>query len=131
MTKIVVAVGCCTPARTKVLTLLEPYGFKGVQVTSYSQNHLGRGKDGAIEIKGEMVTANVAEIEVSSQAARWAEYLICRSKQFRLLSKPVDPRNQRWAAKWNTLPKAWRQAGCTTKRRAVFNPIGMLKHILG
>jgi hypothetical protein len=30
----------------------------------------------------------------------------------RLLSTPLEPRNRQWAAKWNSLPPAWRQAGC-------------------
>lgn len=109
---IIVAQGMCSPIRAKVLTLFEPYGFKDLSVKSYSVSPTGYGQDGATFAKGSRVLWNVAEVTVSDAAARWAEYLICRSKQYRLMSKPIDPRNEAWAAKWDTLPKAWTQPGC-------------------
>lgn len=113
MTKIIVSQGMCSPIRGQVLTLFDPYGFKRLRVESYALTESGRrGQDGVGYVDNEPVQCNVAEIHVSPQAARWAEYLICRSGKFLLMSQPIDPRNEVWAAKWKHLPPAWRQSGC-------------------
>lgn len=114
MTKIVVAQGMCTPIRNNILTAIKPYGVKVLALDSYSVGEDGaRGRDGAGYINNKPARYNVGELEVTPQAARWVEYLLLRSEnEFKLLSKPVDPRNIAWAAKWDTLPPAWKQQGC-------------------
>ena len=119
MAKIIVAQGMCAPIRPQVLTALQPYGFKPLSVESYAQAEDGRrAKDGALVIGNDRPQCNVAEITVSDAAARWCEYVLLRSHQFRLMSKPLDPRNELWAAKWGTLPRAWTQVGCSTQAPA-------------
>lgn len=62
---------------------------------------------------------NIAEVTVSDAAATWAEYLLCRSDLFWLLSKPIDKRNVKWAAKWNgEMPEPWVEAGCKVTQAA-------------
>ena len=117
MAKIIVAQGMCAPIRPQVLTALQLYGFKGLHVESYAQAEDGRrAKDGALVIGNDRPQCNVAEITVSDAAARWCEYVLLRSHKFQLMSKPLDPRNELWAAKWATLPRAWTQAGCSVKQ---------------
>ena len=119
MAKIIVAQGMCAPIRPQVLTALQDYGFKPLHVESYAQSEDGRrAKDGALVIGNDRPQCNVAEITVSDAAARWCEYVLLRSHQFQLMSKPLDPRNELWAAKWTTLPRAWTQAGCSVKQAA-------------
>ena len=119
---IVVAQGMCSPIRNKVLTLFQPYGFKNLHVKSYSVSGAGYGRDGATFAKGAFVDYNVAEITVSDASAKWAEYLICRAKIFRLMSTPLDPRNEQWAAKWDDLPRAWTQSECRRPKEAKAPP---------
>jgi hypothetical protein len=130
---IVVAQGMCSPIRNQVLTLLNPYGVVIHGLDTYSISSRGRGADGATYAKGQYVQANVAELTVSDQAAKWVEYLICRSKKFRLMTKPLDARNQIWAEKWDTLPKKWQQNGCTAtaKRNPAPTPwiVGFMRKV--
>ncbi len=106
----------CAPIRPQVLTALQPYGFKPLHVESYAQSEDGRrAKDGALVIGNDRPQCNVAEVTVSDAAARWCEYVLCRAHKFQLMSKPLEPRNEVWAARWNTLPRAWQQAGCSTQ----------------
>ena len=117
MAKIIVAQGMCAPIRPQVLTALQPYGFKPLHVESYAQAEDGRrARDGALVIGNDRPQCNVAEITVSDAAARWCEYVLLRSHKFQLMSRPLDTRNETWAAKWNTLPRAWTQAGCSVKQ---------------
>lgn len=123
MRKIVVAKGLCSPARAAVISTLAPYGVR-FSIHSYSEGPNG------INAEENVPTAywNVAEVTVSDQAAAWAEYLLCRSQQFTLCSKPIDPRNLKWAVKWDgAMPAQWVDAGCkvspqpappTAKRRS-------------
>lgn len=113
---IIVANGMCAAIRPQVLTALKPYGFNPLHVESYAQTEDGRrAEDGATLIGNDRPLCNVAEVTVSSAAARWCEYVLLRSKRFSLMSRPLDERNEVWAAKWNTLPRAWSQAGCSTQ----------------
>lgn len=117
MAKIIVAQGMCAPIRPQVLTALQLYGFKGLHVESYAQAEDGRrAKDGALVIGNDRPQCNVAEITVSDAAARWCEYVLLRSHKFQLMSRPLDARNERWAAKWTAIPRAWTQAGCSVKQ---------------
>lgn len=118
MAEIIVAQGICSAIRPKLLTALGPYGFKNLQIQAWAQDEDGTNRRSD---EDSLAPLHVAQITVSDQAAEWCEYLICRYSAaypgfgFRLMSKPINPKNQRWAAKWNTLPKAWRQEGCTVK----------------
>ncbi len=116
MAKIIVSQGMCSPIRPQVMTALKPYGFNPLHVEAYAQSDDGqRAKDGAVLIGNDRPLCNVAEITVSDAAARWCEYVLLRSHKFQLMTPPLDPRNERWAAKWGTLPRAWTQTGCSAQ----------------
>jgi hypothetical protein len=107
----------CAPIRGRVLTAVAKYGFKPdhLQINSYSIDaHRIRGWDGAtFSIAGGVIVRNIAEIECPDKRAKWLEYLLLRSGKYELLSKPIDPRNRRWAAKWNgKMPTAWVDKDC-------------------
>jgi len=120
MAKIIVSQGMCSPIRPQVMTALKPYGFNPLHVEAYAQSDDGqRAKDGAVLIGNDRPLCNVAEITVSDAAARWCEYVLLRSHKFQLMTPPLDPRNETWAAKWNTLPRAWTQAACSTQAPAL------------
>lgn len=110
--KIVVGKGICTPIRGAVLTALQPYGVR------FSMHTYGRGLGGEITADGVSgAYIYIAEIVVSQRAAAWTEYLLCRTTQFSLLSKPIDKRNMKWAARHNgVMPKAWVEPGCKIKQ---------------
>ena len=96
---IVIGWGACTPMRPKhVLSALKPYGVKVEKLIVDGQT-----------------TGSEAQITVSDAAAEWAEYLILRSGKFGLLSPPLNPKNIKWAAKWQTLPA---QRGCNGHTQA-------------
>lgn len=114
MTEIVIAHGICSPIRPKVATALDPYGVL-YNLECWAQNEDGTNRHTDTD---SMAPLHVACITVNPQAAVWAEYLLCRYMAanpgvgMRLLSTPLDKRNKTWAAKWGSLPPAWRQAGC-------------------
>lgn len=126
MTDIVIAHGICSPIRPKVATALGPYGVQyNAECWAQDEDGTHRRTDG-----DSMAALHVAQITVNPQAAVWAEYLLCRYMAanpgvgMRLLSTPLDARNQRWAAKWDKLPRAWRQEGCNAvpAKRAARTP---------
>ena len=110
--KIIVSKGICTPIRGAVLTALQPYGVR------FALNTYGRGQDGECLADGAPTAYDyVAEIIVSQRAAAWTEYLLCRTTQFTLLSKPIDKRNIKWARRHQgVMPKPWVEAGCKIKQ---------------
>ena len=117
MTDIIIAHGICSPIRPKVATALGPYGVQyNAECWAQDEDGTHRRTDG-----DSMAALHVAQITVSPQAAVWAEYLLCRYMTanpgvgMRLLSTPLDKRNQRWAARHDRLPRAWRQEGCKTQ----------------
>ena len=77
-----------------VLTALTPYGVKVRSLTIDVFNY-----------------GSIANVTVNDTQAREAEYWLCRSGRFGLMSKPIDARNIAWGAKWHTLPV---QKGCHT-----------------
>lgn len=92
---IVVGWGQCAPMRNEdVLTALKPYGVKVRNL--------------AIDVFPE---GSIANVTVNDAQAREAEYWLCRSGRFGLMSPPIDARNIKWGAKWHTLPV---QRGCHT-----------------
>jgi hypothetical protein len=112
----------CTPARGKVLTALKPYGFTeghNLGLNAYSLSQSGkRGQDGNLAslAADDLTIGNVVEVTVRPQAAAWAEYLLCRTRQFQLLSTPLEPRNEQWAIKHDGMPKPWKEKGCSLKQ---------------
>ena len=114
MTEIVIAHGICSPIRPKVATALDPYGVL-YRAECWAQNEDGTNRHTDTD---SMAPLHVATITVNPQAAVWAEYLLGRYMAanpgvgMRLLSTPLDKRNRTWAAKWGSLPPAWRQDGC-------------------
>ncbi len=131
MTTIVVAAGLCSAIRPKLLTALPPEQYPSVRITAWGEGHwhipcpdMTVFPDSDIWVK-----RHIARIEVNGDItfAKWCEYVICRliateagkekSQQtgyLYLMSKPLEPRNERWAAKWDTLPAPgdWKQGGC-------------------
>jgi hypothetical protein len=92
-----VAWGLCAPMRPEhVLTMVQPYGVKVLGIEMY-KNDYGSG----------------AKLTVTDSAAKWVEYLLCRSGKFSLISKPLEPRNIQWAEKWQTVPI---QRGCNAHK---------------
>lgn len=112
MTDIIVAQGLCSPIRPKILATMAPYGFVNVKIRAWAEDENGGNRRGDDDC---MAPRHVAVVSVNPQAACWAEYVLLRSKQFRLMSKPLDARNIKWAARWETLPTAWRQEGCKSQ----------------
>lgn len=106
MKTITVAKGLCSPARSAITRTLRPYGVKIHHINEYND--------------GEMAAyMNAADVTVNDAAAAWTEYLLLRSGRFQLLSKPIDPRNEAWALKWDKkMPQPWIENGCDPK-----NPI--------
>lgn len=115
MADIYAAHGICSAIRPKLLTALGPYGFRNLQIEAWAQDEDGRNRRSD---EDSMAALHVARITVNDAAAEWCEYLVCRyaaaypGTGLRLMSKPLNPRNQRWAAKWDTLPPCWRQKDC-------------------
>ena len=131
-----IAMAICTPARGRVLTALKPYGIKPKRLDTYSLFPDGsHGKDGTyLDGKDEnggkiYATRFCADITVSNESAKWVEYLCCRAG-WELLSKPLDARNQGWAAKWGgTMPRPWIGDGCNVPTKEARQ--GRHKTILG
>ena len=132
MTTIVVAAGLCSAIRPKLLTALPPERYPNVKITAWGEGHWHIPcPDSQVFPDADIwVKKHVAHIEVNGDAtfAKWCEYVICRliaaenNRQVAgkggawlyLMSKPLEPRNRQWAAKWDTLPEPgeWVQRGC-------------------
>ena len=135
MTTIVVAAGLCSAIRPKLLTAFPPERYPNVKITAWGEGHWHIPcPDGQVFPDADIwVKKHVAQIDVDGDLsfAKWAEYVVCRliaaenatqvagkgGAHLYLMSKPLEPRNQKWAAKWNTLPDPgeWVQAGCKHK----------------
>ena len=101
----------CTPARDAVYNALQTYG---IHILSYSED--------VVTVDGERKTYNQAlrdrdgafieaQVEVRTTQAEWAEYLLLRTRKFRLMSTPINPKNAAWAAKHNGMPVPWTKSG--------------------
>lgn len=108
-TDITVAVGYCTPIRHQVLTALEPYKVVVHHLDAWGEYD---DRDGKVSDDDKMAHKHIAKITVNTRAAEWVEYLLLRTKRYALVSKPINPQNEVWAAKWQTMPRGWRQVGC-------------------
>lgn len=99
---IVVSKGWCTPARDMILTAFQPYGVKALDLSE---------KEISLPIVGSNPIRIDARVIVSSKQAVWAEYLLLRSENFKLRSRPQNQRNAEWAARHNgRMPSAWDEA---------------------
>lgn len=123
MGSIVVAAGLCSAIRPKLLTALPPERYPNVKITAWGEGHWHIPcPDGQVFPDDDpWVKKHVAHIQVNGDAtfAKWCEYVVCRllaadGGNMYLMSTPLEPRNAKWAAKWDTLPAPsdWKQAGC-------------------
>ena len=126
MTTIIVAAGLCSAIRPKLLTAFPPERYPSIAITAWGEGHWHIPcPDSQVFPDADVwVKRHIAHIDVNGDEsfAKWAEYVVCRliatdGGTMRLMSRPLEPRNQKWAARWNTLPTAgeWRQAGCKHK----------------
>lgn len=126
VTTIIVAAGLCSAIRPKLLTAFPPERYPNIKITAWGEGHWHIPcPDSQVFPDADIwVKRHVAHVEVRGDVsfAKWTEYVVCRliaadGGTMRLMSPPLEPRNQKWAAKWNTLPEPgeWRQAGCKHK----------------
>jgi hypothetical protein len=134
MTTIVVAAGLCSAIRPKLLTALPPKRHPSVQITAWGEGHWHIPcPDGTpFPDSDPWVKKHIANIDVNGDLTyvKLIEYIVCRLIEMEnkkpaeqqtgylyLMSTPLEPRNQKWAAKWDSLPDPgeWRQPGCNHK----------------
>lgn len=126
MTRIIVAAGLCSAIRPKLLTALPPERYPNIKITAWGEGHWHIPcPDSQVFPDADIwVKKHIAHVDVRGDEsfAKWVEYVICRlmSAQpgtMHLMSSPLEPRNAKWAAKWDTLPAPgdWKQAGCKNK----------------
>lgn len=108
MKRIRLIAGMCAPIRDRVALTLAPYG-----VVYAVEGATWLDTNGLPTDDLRLARADSCAVTVRDQAAAWAEYLLLRSGRFRLLSTPLDPRNERWAVQWRgTMPRPWVESGC-------------------
>lgn len=114
---ITVAKGLCAPARDQITGLLAPYGVVIHGLEDYVIDAHGRRLTGLslFDVGPKSGAAALAcAVTVNAQAAAWVEYLLLRSQRYKLISRPIDPNNRRWAmAHGGRMPQAWVDPGCT------------------
>ena len=127
MTTIIVAAGLCSAIRPKLLTALPPEKYPNVKITAWGEGHWYIPcPDSQVFPDADIwVKKHIAHVEVKGDItfARWVEYVVCRLMaadpigNMYLMSIPLESRNTKWAAKWDSLPDPgeWRQAGCKHK----------------
>lgn len=126
MTTIIVAAGLCSAIRPKLLTALPPEQYPNVRITAWGEGHWYKPcTDMTVFPDADIwVKKHIAHVEVKGNVtfAKWVEYVICRliaaeGGTMHIMSIPLEPRNSKWAAKWDTLPPPgeWKQAGCKHK----------------
>lgn len=109
---IVVAKPYCTPARGIIEGIFAKYGVK---MHGYKEK---------LEYINDIPGLIEATVKVSSKQAVWAEYLLLRSQQFMLMSKPKHARNAEWATKHKQMPVSWNgkpliEVGCKEGLKAL------------
>lgn len=120
MAEIVLAAPYCTPQRNTITKLMAQYGVTSARITdAYTLAADGRsGGENAHSINGEMPVRQVFHVRVVPEAAEWAEYIVLRTGKYELLSKPLEARNERWAAKWGgAMPQPWLSGDCASKAK--------------
>jgi hypothetical protein len=133
MAQIIVSHGLCSAIRPKVLTALEPYGFKGLQVEAWGQGRHGQPLTEHMTFPDEdaWVQKHIARITVSDQAAKWAEWLLWQSGHMYLESRPINPKLN-WSIPLDckaqsslgrgTMPTPWSQQPRPISRRSHSRP---------
>jgi hypothetical protein len=127
MTTIIVAAGLCSAVRPRLLTALPPEKYPSVRITAWGEGHwhVDCSDWQVFPDDDPWVKRHIAHIDVTGadSFAAWVEYVACRAiatekggaGAMYLLSKPLNPRNLKWAAKYDSLPSSstvWRQPGC-------------------
>lgn len=126
-TDIVIAQGLCSAIRPKVLTAFPPDKYPGIKITAWGEGHWHMPVPDTMPMPDDdpWVKKHIARVSVEGDLsfAIWCEYVLCRLIQstpdawLYLMSVPLEPRNQKWAAQWDTLPDGWRERGCGEWKR--------------
>jgi len=126
---IIVAAGLCSAIRPKLLTALPPERYPNIKITAWGEGHwhIPCPDSQVFPDADPWVKRHIAHIDVTGAPsfAAWVEYVACRAINadngktgtMYLMSRPLNPDNLKWAAKWDTLPSQgeWRQTGCKHK----------------
>lgn len=120
MTEIIIAGPYCTPLRNQILTGLRTFGVTSARITDayvlFPNGSAGREGTVSTDRNGDWPARQVYHVSVAPAAAMWAEYLLLRTRKYELLSPALDPRNERWAAKWGgAMPQPWAVGDCASK----------------
>lgn len=129
MTRIIIAAGLCSAIRPKLLTALPPERYPNIKITAWGEGHwhIPCPDSQVFPDDDPWVKRHIAHIDVTGAPsfAAWVEYVACRAINadngktgtMYLMSRPLNPDNLKWAAKWDTLPQPgeWKQAGCKHK----------------
>ena len=97
-TTIRVARGLCSPLRDDVLTAIEPFGVRVLNITAWGEGHWHiPGPDWMTYPDADIwVRKHICDVTVSDAQAAWAERLLWKSGKCDLESKPLNP-----SLKWN------------------------------
>ena len=79
-----------------LLTALQPYEIPVFDFEEWD-----------VQVNGMYICVQ-ARFKVPAEQAEWAEYLIYRSKNFVIAKGNLNYKNKRWAAKYQSMPNAWR-----------------------
>lgn len=123
---IILATGLCSAVRHKLLTAFPPERYPSVRITAWGEGHWHIPCPDSTPFPDDdiWVKRHFAQIDVTGAPsfAKWVEYVACRAitmdnergGTMALLSTPLDARNIKWAAKWDSLPDPgeWVQFGC-------------------
>lgn len=98
-TTIRVARGLCSPLRDDVLTAIEPFGVRVLNINAWGEGHwhipcpdLTPFPDADIWVR-----KHICDVTVSDAQAKWAERLLWQSGKCNLESKPLNP-SLEWTA---------------------------------
>ncbi len=101
MAEIIVSHGLCSAIRPKVMTALKPYHFKDLRIQAWGEGRYGTDDTTThTSDDNKMAATHYARIMVSDDAAAWAEWLLWRSGDVSLESKPLNP-HLNWIAPKN------------------------------
>lgn len=99
MAEIIVSHGLCSAIRPKVLTALEPYGFKDLRVEAWGTGHyhLPVAPSKIMPDSDIWVRHHYARITCSDASAAWAERLLWQAGTVGLETPPLNP-GLKWSA---------------------------------
>lgn len=126
---IIVAAGLCSAIRPKLLTAFPEERYPNLRITAWGEGHwhIPCPDNMIMPDDDPWVKKHIAQIDVNGALsfAKWVEYVACRAIAIDngtagtmcLMSRPLNPKNIKWAAKWDSLPEPgeWRQVGCKHK----------------